>query len=66
MSARHPGATLHVITSAPLALILELGRSLSPSVVSSAIIHHYVPSAATYVPVLDIIERRVVSPRLDD
>ena len=61
LAARHPGAPLHVITSAPVALIIELGRLLSPSVFSSAIIHHFSPSSSSYVPVLDVVGRTVIS-----
>lgn len=58
--ALHPGRTLNIITSAPLALVVELGRLLSPTIVSSAVIHHYVPAESTYVPVIDVVRRSVV------
>jgi ATP-dependent DNA helicase RecG len=61
---RHPGIPLHIVTSAPVALIVELGRQLTPAVFPSAIVYHLDVTSATYVPVLDVIRRKVVPPNV--
>lgn len=63
ISVQHPKTTLHIITSAPSALIFELGRMLTPTAFHSAVIYHFVPMAATHVPVLDVVQRKVMVER---
>jgi cellulose biosynthesis protein BcsQ len=57
---RHPAASIHIVTTAPVALVIELGRLLTPTVYSRAIVHQFEPTTAQYFPVLDIIQRSVV------
>jgi hypothetical protein len=57
---QHPSAPLHVVTSAPVALLIELGRLLPPSVYKSVTVHQFEPGSGSYVPVLDVITREVV------
>lgn len=59
----HPTTALHIVTTAPVALVIELGRLLTPTVYSSAIVHQFEPRTARYLPVLDVIQRSVVGPR---
>ncbi len=59
----HPAAAIHIVTTAPVALVIELGRMLRPTVYSSAIVHQFEPKTARYLPVLDIIQRSVVGAR---
>jgi len=59
---RHPGASLHIVTSAPVALAVELGRQLTPAVFPSAIVHHLDAASGTYVPILDVVQRKAVAP----
>lgn len=58
---QHPGITLHIIISAPVALAIEIGRQLTAAVFPSAIVHHFDVASAAYVPVLDVVQRKVVS-----
>jgi hypothetical protein len=58
---QHPGIPLHIIISAPVALAIELGRQLTAAVFPSAIVHHFDVASAAYVPVLDVVQRKVVS-----
>lgn len=60
IATRHPRAALHIITSAPVALVFELGRMLSPSAFRSAVIHHFVPATTSHIPVLDVVQRKIV------
>ena len=53
-------SAIHVVATAPLALLIELGRLVVPSVYKSVIVHQFDPQTARYVPVLDVIARRVV------
>jgi len=57
---QHPSVPLHVVTSAPVALLIELGRLLPPSVYKSVTVHQFEPESGSYVPVLDVIKREVV------
>jgi hypothetical protein len=61
---QHPGITLHIIISAPVALAIEIGRQLTAAVFPSAIVHHFDVANAAYVPVLDVVQRKVVSSEL--
>lgn len=61
---QHRGIPLHIIMSAPVALAIELGRQLTAAVFPSAIVHHLDVASAAYVPVLDVVQRKVVSPDL--
>lgn len=60
---QHPSAPLHVVTSAPVALLIELGRLLPPSVYKSVTVHQFEPGSGSYVPVLDVIKHQVVVAR---
>lgn len=60
LRASHPGEPIHIATSAPVALLVELGRHLRPTVFSAIIIHRYDAPTDTYYPVLDIIQPAVV------
>lgn len=59
---RHPATPLHIVTSAPVALAVEVGRQLTPAVFPSAVVYHFDVSSTGYVPVLDVVLRKVVSP----
>jgi cellulose biosynthesis protein BcsQ len=63
LQKQHPTAVLHIVTTAPVALVIELGRLLTPTVYSSAIVHQFEPRTARYLPVLDVIQRSVVGAR---
>lgn len=63
LRGKHPSAPLHVVTSAPVALLIELGRLLPPSVYKSVTVHQFEPGSGSYVPVLDVIKRQVVFTR---
>ncbi|QRN95432.1 SAVED domain-containing protein [Archangium violaceum] len=63
LQKRHPAASIHIVTTAPVALVIELGRMLTPTVYSSAIVHQFEPKTARYLPVLDITQRSVVGAR---
>lgn len=52
---------LHVVTSAPVGVLVELGRLLRPSVYRSVVAHVYEPPQQSHVPVLDVI-RRTIAP----
>jgi cellulose biosynthesis protein BcsQ len=54
---------IHVISTAPVALLIELGRLAVPTVYRSVVVHQFDPQARQYVPVLDVIARRVMSRR---
>lgn len=57
-----PAATrvIHVVATAPLALLIELGRMLVPTVYRGVVVHQFDPSTGLYRPVLDVIARRVI------
>ena len=63
LQKKHPATSIHIVTTAPVALAIELGRMLTPTVYSSAIVHQFEPTTARYLPVLDIIQRSVVDTR---
>jgi hypothetical protein len=60
----HPSGPrpVHVVTTAPLALLIELGRLITPTVYASVIVHQFDPRTAGYIPVVDVITREIVSP----
>ncbi|MGK4007178.1 hypothetical protein WMF31_31440 [Sorangium sp. So ce1036] len=53
-----PSAAFHIVSTAPLALLVQLGRFLTPSVYMyrSALVYPYDPRTASYAPVLDVID----------
>lgn len=53
-----PPRSLHIVTTVPVALALELGRALSPTVHAGAVVHQYAAAHRTYVPVLDVLRAR--------
>lgn len=55
-----PKAALHIVATAPVALLVEVGRMLSPTVYRKATIYQYDPASASYVVGLDVIARAVV------
>ncbi len=55
-----PKATLHIVATAPVALLVEVGRMLSPTVYRKATIYQYDPDSASYVVGVDVIARAVV------
>jgi len=58
-SAR-PSAGLHIVATAPVALIVEVGRMLSPNVYRKAAVYQYEPASASYVAGLDVIGRTLI------
>ncbi len=64
IAERHPRAPLHLVMHGPAALFVELGRLLSPTVFPRVVAYHYVRgpvSGASFVPAIDVIQRRVVA-----
>lgn len=53
-------STIHIVATAPVALLIELGRLVFPTVYKSVIVHQFDPQTARYVPVLDVIARHVM------
>jgi hypothetical protein len=53
-------SAVHVVATAPVALLIELGRLVVPTVYKSVIVHQFDAQTARYVPVLDVIARRVM------
>lgn len=53
---KHPESALHIVTTAPVALMVELGRMLSSSVYRSVIVHQYEPQTGSYFPALDVMK----------
>lgn len=51
----YPTAPIHLVTTAPIAMMVELGRMLSSSVYASFIVHQYDPQSGGYYPVLDVM-----------
>lgn len=60
LNALHPGEPIHLLTSAPVALMVELGRKCSPHVFPSIVVHQYDAHASRYHPVLDCMVPTVV------
>jgi SMODS-associated and fused to various effectors sensor domain/CobQ/CobB/MinD/ParA nucleotide binding domain len=58
--AAWPTAALHIVATAPVALLVEVGRMLSPTVYRKATIYQYDPNTASYEVGLDMIARAVV------
>ncbi len=56
LQSKHPKATLHIVTTAPVAMMVELGRMLSSSVYGSVVVHQYEPQSDSYFPVLDVMK----------
>jgi cellulose biosynthesis protein BcsQ len=52
----YPMAPIHLVTTAPVAMVVELGRMLSSSVYASFVVHQYDPQSANYFPVLDVMK----------
>jgi len=65
IGSQNPGASLHIVASAPVALLIELGRQITPAVFPSAVIYHLDVASRMYVPVLDVAQHRIVEPLLD-
>jgi hypothetical protein len=61
LQREQPTAPLHIVSTAPVALLVELGRLLSPTVYREAIVYQYDPRDAGYIPALDVIAPRVVT-----
>ena len=53
---RWPGATLHLVSTAPAALIFEVGRMCTPTVYRSVVFHEYQATSGTYQRAIDIIQ----------
>ncbi|HRI71287.1 MAG TPA: ATP-binding protein [Polyangium sp.] len=51
-----PSASIHLVTTAPVALVIEIGRMLSPTVFRSVIMHEYVAERAEYLRTVDVME----------
>lgn len=49
------GSTIHLVTTAPAALLIEVGRMLSPTVYRSVIMHEYNAANGSYVQTVDVI-----------
>lgn len=55
LQAELGASTIHLVTTAPVALIVEVGRLLSPSVLECAVVYQYDPGRRGYIPVLDVL-----------
>lgn len=55
VQSKHPTSALHIVTRAPVALMIELGRMLSSSVYGRVFVHQYEREEGRYVPVLDVM-----------
>lgn len=60
-SPNDPAGAIHIVTTAPLGLLIELGRLARPTVYPSVIVHQFDATSYGYVPVLDIMNRRVIT-----
>ena len=60
LGRQHPAASLHVVTTAPVALVFEFGRLVNPTSFGSVVVYHYDGSSTSHVPVLDIVRREVM------
>jgi hypothetical protein len=56
LQSKHPKFTLHIVTTAPVAMMVELGRMLSSSVYGSVVVHQYEPQTDSYFPILDVMK----------
>lgn len=65
MVHRCPGASLHLVTTAPVGLIVELGRMLRPAVWPEVILYLYDAGRRLHVQVLDLATQRILSEGLD-
>lgn len=54
-----PQSTIHIVTTAPLALLIEVGRLLSPTVFHSVVVHEHVSKTASYLRTVDLIASSV-------
>ncbi len=59
---RHPHQTVHLVTSAPLALAIAVGGMFNPNVYREVVVHDFAPQnePPTYYPVLELIAPRVM------
>ncbi len=57
----HSNGAIHVVATAPLALLIELGRHAVPTVYKSVVVHQFDAKNRCYVPVLDVISARVMN-----
>lgn len=55
LQASHPTAVFHVIATAPAALLIELGRMLSPNVVRGLVVHPYDGTTGAYLDAPDVL-----------
>jgi hypothetical protein len=60
VQSAHPSAGLHIVATAPVALVVEVGRMLSPNVYRKAAVYQYEPASASYVAGLDVIGRTLI------
>lgn len=56
LQSRHPTAAFHFVATAPLPLMVELGRMLSPTVFRSAVVYQYHSQTGHYVAGVDVVE----------
>lgn len=64
----YPAETIHLCTSAPIALLVAFGRQLRHTVTSHLVVHHYDTSTGRYYPVMDVMTGVVAKssrPRLE-
>jgi len=56
LQSRYPTAVFHIVATAPLPLLVELGRMLSPTVFRSAIVYQYQSQTGRYIAGVDVVE----------
>lgn len=61
----NPSGAIHIVTTAPLALLIELGRLARPTVFKSVIVHQFNAQTHDYIPVLDVMTRQVITRALE-
>lgn len=65
LHSEHPSSAIHLVTTAPVALLVELGLRLRANVYGNPIfIHHYDPDLGTlrYQPILNVVTQKVFAP----
>lgn len=55
LQRQHPAGKFHFVSTAPAALLIEVGRMLSPTVYRAAVVYQYHPESASYSPAVDVI-----------
>ena len=63
LRTEHQSAIIHLVTTAPVALLVELGLRLRSNVYGGEIfIHHYDSNSMWYYPILNVMTQQVYSP----